>query len=460
MGILDAFQGLGNLTPEQSQGLLAFASQALQQSGPSRTPTSFGQILGGGLNAYQHSVTAAQKAKQEQEQADQIKQLTGLKIKDATSDLQNQELARQRASDLQKFYIARGLQGQGAPGGAAPAISTPQAMGSNLAPTTDNAALMSQLQPQQAATPDGGGGAQTMGIFQQRMALASTLRNAGFSQEADAQEASALKFQPKVKGWEKVTQGGKVLLAPYFEDGTSGAPVPLEVAEKLQFQNTGGKTLGLNPFTGQSVASYNNTLSPDTAATVGATIRGQDLVNQRGIESNQIARERLSADKAPTEFQGKSAAYGLRAKESDKILNALAAAGGSGPLGVVANDRPGMVKSIAESVPLVGGGLGAAVNTLPSWAGGPNANQQKAEQAQRDFVNAVLRQESGAAIGAGEFDNAKRQYFPQAGDTPEVISQKARNRQLAIQGLEANAGKNKLTAPGAAGGWSIQKVED
>lgn len=156
----------------------------------------------------------------------------------------------------------------------------------------------------------------------------------------------------------------------------------------------------------------------------------------------------LTRDKAMTEFQGKSAGFADRAQEADAILNHLHAKGPTG-LGFVASDRPGAIKGIAESVPFIGEGLGGLVNTLPSALGGPNANQQRAEQAQRNFVNAILRQESGAAIGAGEFENARKQYFPQPGDTPEVIAQKAANRKTAIAGLARSAGGN-YTPPAAA----------
>lgn len=62
------------------------------------------------------------------------------------------------------------------------------------------------------------------------------------------------------------------------------------------------------------------------------------------------------------------------------------------------------------------------------------------EQAKRDFVNAILRRESGAVISASEFDNADKQYFPQPGDTEEVIAQKRKNRQSAIEGIVRAAG--------------------
>lgn len=63
------------------------------------------------------------------------------------------------------------------------------------------------------------------------------------------------------------------------------------------------------------------------------------------------------------------------------------------------------------------------------------------EQAQRNFVNAVLRKESGAAISDTEFENARKQYFPQPGDTQDVILQKKANRVDSINALIGSAGK-------------------
>lgn len=65
---------------------------------------------------------------------------------------------------------------------------------------------------------------------------------------------------------------------------------------------------------------------------------------------------------------------------------------------------------------------------------------QRFDQAQRNFINAILRRESGAVIADSEFANANRQYFPQPGDTASVIAQKKRNRELAIDELKRAAG--------------------
>jgi hypothetical protein len=67
--------------------------------------------------------------------------------------------------------------------------------------------------------------------------------------------------------------------------------------------------------------------------------------------------------------------------------------------------------------------------------------RQAQEQAERNFVNAVLRRESGAAIAASEFENAKQQYFPRPGDDAQVVAQKKANRLQALAGLRAEAGK-------------------
>jgi len=69
-----------------------------------------------------------------------------------------------------------------------------------------------------------------------------------------------------------------------------------------------------------------------------------------------------------------------------------------------------------------------------------SSNYQKFDQASRNFINAVLRRESGAVISEEEFDNARKQYLPQPGDSPAVLAQKAQNRTTARQQFENAAG--------------------
>ena len=59
---------------------------------------------------------------------------------------------------------------------------------------------------------------------------------------------------------------------------------------------------------------------------------------------------------------------------------------------------------------------------------GQSEDVQSYMQASRNFINAVLRRESGAVISPTEFAEARQQYLPQPGDTPQTLQQKSQNR--------------------------------
>ena len=78
-------------------------------------------------------------------------------------------------------------------------------------------------------------------------------------------------------------------------------------------------------------------------------------------------------------------------------------------------------------------------------------------QAERNFITAVLRKESGAAISAGEYDQARRLYIPQAGDDAQTLQMKKQARDSAIAGIARGAGPTYKpltgTMPSASSGW-------
>ena len=115
--------------------------------------------------------------------------------------------------------------------------------------------------------------------------------------------------------------------------------------------------------------------------------------------------------------QATAAGYADRMAQADAILS-------KPDLATVQTD---VVQKSMAGIPGVG-------NMLTS------AEFQQADQAQRDFINAILRRESGAVISQSEFDNARRQYFPQLGDSKQVLRQKAANRRNAINGVARAAG--------------------
>jgi hypothetical protein len=123
----------------------------------------------------------------------------------------------------------------------------------------------------------------------------------------------------------------------------------------------------------------------------------------------------------------------MRAVEANKILKDIEKSGTTTTGGI-----RNVVSGTLGAIPLVGENLESksysALNFLSS------ADQQKTDQARRNFVTAVLRKESGAAISPSEFSNEEKKYFPQIGDSDKVIKQKQEARDLAIKALEIQAG--------------------
>lgn len=177
-----------------------------------------------------------------------------------------------------------------------------------------------------------------------------------------------------------------------------------------------GGTL-VNPQTGQPVYQ----------APVGNKAR-QDIATREGIADQQgyqgedrkfyIANGRLpSANEKVTEGQANAALYADRMKEAEAVL-------AQAPISEASASR--MQRGLS-GVPIYGNNL-----VSPEY--------QQADQAKRNFINAALRRESGAVISPAEFENAEKQYFPQPGDSKQVLEQKVRNRQTAIQGISNAAG--------------------
>jgi len=157
-----------------------------------------------------------------------------------------------------------------------------------------------------------------------------------------------------------------------------------------------------------------------------------------GLEQQKFAQE-FENGKPLTEAQGNATAFGMRAKQSNALLNQLEQSGtkNTGVVRSAVASTLGMTPFIGEKLEQ---GVSNAMNVLPSAMGGPNAAQQATDQARRNFVTAILRKESGAAISPSEFANEAQKYFPQPGDADSVIKQKQQARELAIKALEIQAG--------------------
>lgn len=117
-----------------------------------------------------------------------------------------------------------------------------------------------------------------------------------------------------------------------------------------------------------------------------------------------------------------------------------------------------MVESNKEMQRLEGAGYDPTNRRDYYTAGGEVLNPlatdegQQYRQAQNNWVRANLRKESGAAIGKDEMEQERRTYFPIPGDSPGVIEQKARARQVTERAMRSAAGSALPVPPGRAAG--------
>ena len=279
-------------------------------------------------------------------------------------------------------------------------------------------------------------------------ALTGLVQGGVLSQEQGAQMSRQLPGDPTQlrqylvsKGMETVEAGKRMeLMAPQYDKVNSG--------KVTSFVDT-------NPYTNPNgPAAIRMTTTPGEDQSAATTRRGQNMTDARSRDSNNIAQQSartqivegpdgfvlvdkgtgmarpalmagapvLGKDPGLNDVRAKALLFGTRMQNAEKVMTDMASKG---------TVRPSVIKGAVERVPFIGGALGAGANAMSS------DQQQKVEQAQRDFVNAVLRRESGAAISPTEFESATKQYFPSVGDSQAVITQKAQNRQLATRGLLA-----------------------
>lgn len=269
------FDNLGNLSPEQTQGLLGFASQLLQAGGQSRTPTSFGQALGSGLQGYQTSFDQAQQRKMEQA-------IKGLQLRSLTGELDDKEISRKQAREAQDFLRKYNA------GTSSPTAAAQQVLGQNLAPTMANADLLAQAQSQQQGQqPD----QSTERLFNQRIAQAQAMRATGnptLVAQADALEKQALEFRDEYS------------TTPQYANDQSGNPYAFVLSKRggqkrldgvlprdeMKLLDTGGGFQAYNSFALKPGQQFAKTNSPSDLI----TLHGQNMTDQRAKDANEIAK--------------------------------------------------------------------------------------------------------------------------------------------------------------------------
>jgi hypothetical protein len=239
-----------------------------------------------------------------------------------------------------------------------------------------------------------------------------------------AEGEKVIRFNPATGKNEVVAEGGEKFKAP----------IQVDTGTTIEFRDPRNPTVVLQtipktqmPTAGQVVEREDGTFLVDTRTGQARPIMGQG------------GQPLTGGGKPLTEAQGNAVAFGARAIEANRIATDLEKQGfrNTGAIRTAIGGVAGMTPFVGEQLEQ---GVRSTFNVAPTFLGGTNEQQQQVEQARRNFVSAVLRKESGAAIGVDEYKNEERKYFPQAGDTAKVIEQKQKARELAIKALEAQAG--------------------
>ncbi len=384
--------GLLDFEDPRTMGLLNAGLGIMAQAGDTSRQFGLGQALASGLGTMQQTQLQAEMLKRQKAQEDLQMQMRQMQFGQMQQQIKDQEAAKKQAAMMPQIISQFGDDYQGMiKAGIDPALVKSIAESKNFG----------RLKVARVEELSGEGGKKIKQQFDEYgNAIGSAL---------DGYVAP-----------EKIDLGDKVV----FSMPTVGAAFKkgMSAAEKdASARGWAGVQLQKDQ---QYKPQWNNDLGKFIVAP------SRDLPNGKSIELAGYSK----ADKPLTEAQGKATAFSARMLNADNEINDLIKEGVK---------TPSIIKRSVENAPLIGGALGGAANKFVA-----SEKQQKMEQAQRDFVNAVLRQESGASISPSEFDNASKQYFPQFGDSPTVIAQKAKNRAIAIEGMKTQAGSGAAQVKG------------
>ncbi len=161
--------------------------------------------------------------------------------------------------------------------------------------------------------------------------------------------------------------------------------------------------------------------------TVDTRTYAQQTDAQKTAQANAEHDRRKAAEDASkplTESQAKEAGYYNRMRNATGTIEQFEAGGKPPTLG----------SNIGKNIPLVG-----AMTQKP--------DNQAYNAAKLDWISSQLRQETGANMPANEVAEMERRYFPQPGEGPDIIKQKAQARAVAEDAMKTGAGPNFKHVP-------------
>ena len=446
------------LTPKQREQLsmqatLAAAAQLLQAGGKSSQRIGLGQALGAamqaGQGAYEKGTTGA------------INQLVlGQKLQESA-----------RLNEYQKALLGTPTTAAPAPSAAMQAMAAPVDQ-FGLGPSPQRAELMTQIEAKAPQSAD-------EKRFNELMRKADVANAYNRPEDADKYLNQAYKIKPPEE----------FSTTPNFGISATGTPISYVLSKaggmrllnvqrspEFNYTDTGAFISVRDKTTNKEIEQIPKSMTPGEKASNWISQQNLGVSQQRlGLDQATFARgateiretpegfayipkvpggvampvmgaggQQLKgiAGGQPTEAQSNAAGFAQRMELSNSIINNLPA-----------GSAPGAGTRTLEAIPFVGGAMARS---------GQSTDTQKFDQAAQDWIRAKLRKESGAAIGKDEMVQEYNTYFPQVGDTPEKLVQKAEARRVATIGMQKAAGKAYepyTPAPAAAGAPTVPTAE-
>lgn len=290
-------------------------------------------------------------------------------------------------------------------------------------------------QPQQMAqaspaAPPGAPGAAAQG-GDQRAQIAQMLNNPNpYVQRMGrqlAQEVVKTQLEPNKFGFQMLPDGTMVRTDP-----RTGAVTPtFQAPSKPTFGIIGEDQFGnkqhgwIDPYkkTVEPAAGTGGTPGAPAAPATVTDANGKVLTVPPGQDPKKF-REHVTTATADamsgklTEVQANATQFANRMEDAEKNISGLEDQAG----GIT-----GAAQQIAGKVPVIGAAM-------------QSEKYQKFDQAKSQFITALLRKESGAAISPSEFARYEKEFFPQPGNTQEVIEQKRQARKVAVDAMKKGTG--------------------
>lgn len=438
----------------QRQALLQAAGAFLQAGGPSTQRISFGQALGGALQAGSKGYGEAQQSA--------INQLLTKQKMDEYKMAQDQ---RRRLEQI--FGVSAPVAGM--PMTSEQALAAP---GGQVGPTVERAAMVGQVPAGPAMSQDD--------MQYNRYMQAAQMFAATDPGKAEAYQKMAMSIKPReeVTGqpFEVTGADGKPVMVQQFKGGKIKTLEGFGPKREVVLQNVDGRVMAIDKNALKGGEVYGTGITPAEqkrlemdAARLGMDVERLKMERQRlGMESRRLniseaefqrgQYERMENEEGvfyvpkvpglpaipvagpggaplkgkappkPTEGETNAAGFANQMENSEAIIKALPA-----------GSQPGVGSGIAGSVPFIGDVTKRFVQ--------PEATQQY-EQAAQAWIRAKLRKESGAAIGVDEMAKEYQTYFPQINDSAAVIAQKAKARQIATDAMKKSAGRSYTPSGG------------